>query len=77
MKIIIYSSTTCPHCTIIKEFLNELGLDYEVRDISNKVYRKELMEMGFMSIPVTVIDGKAIHGSDLREIGENLIMEDD
>ncbi|KFZ25987.1 MAG: glutaredoxin-like protein [Candidatus Izimaplasma bacterium HR2] len=70
IEIIIYSSKNCHHCTIVKEFLETQGFEFEIRNIANKYNRKELMELGFMSVPVTIINGRPILGSDLNKLIE-------
>ncbi len=47
------------------EFLSQKGIEYEGRDISEKQeYLDELVSMGYMATPVTLIDGKAVVGFD-------------
>lgn len=54
----------------MKEFLSRQGVEFEVRDISeDESAQLELMDMGFTSIPVTVVgDGEPIVGADLKKI---------
>lgn len=54
----------------MKEFLSKKGLDYEVKDIhQDMAAQQEMIEMGIMSIPVTVVDGgKPIVGADFKQI---------
>ncbi|MEC7724312.1 MAG: glutaredoxin domain-containing protein, partial [Planctomycetota bacterium] len=44
----------------MKDYLTGKGLEFEVKDIHNDdAARDDLVELGLMSIPVTVIDGGA------------------
>lgn len=54
----------------MKEFLSNKGLDYEVKDIhQDMAAQQEMVEMGIMSIPVTVVDGgQPIVGADFKQI---------
>ena len=54
----------------MKEFLSKKGLDYEVKDIhQDMAAQQEMIEMGIMSIPVTVVDGgQPIVGADFKQI---------
>ena len=54
----------------MKEFLTQKGLDYEVKDIqADPSAQAEMVEMGFMSIPVTVVgDAAPILGADFKKI---------
>ncbi len=47
------------------EFLSQKGIEYEDRDISEKQeYLDELVGMGYMATPVTLINGQAVVGYD-------------
>jgi len=54
----------------VKEFLAKKGLDYEVKDIhQDAAAQQEMVEMGIMSIPVTVVaGGQPIVGADFKQI---------
>lgn len=58
----------------MKDYLTGKGLEFEVKDIHNDdAARDEMVEMGLMSIPVTVIDGGApIVGADFKGIDRAL-----
>lgn len=58
----------------MKDYLTGKGLEFEVKDIhSDDAARDEMVEMGLMSIPVTVIDGGApIVGADFKGIDRAL-----
>jgi len=62
-KVVVYSSDTCPHCTTAKNFLKEKGIDFEEKNVSSNVEaRNELMEMGFMGVPIILVDGETVEG---------------
>lgn len=54
----------------MKNHLTGKNLEFEVKDIhSDQRAQAEMVEMGMMSIPVTVIDGGApIVGADFKQI---------
>jgi len=54
----------------VKNHLTGKNLEFEVKDIhSDQRAQAEMVEMGMMSIPVTVIDGGApIVGADFKQI---------
>ena len=58
----------------MKDYLTGKGLEFEVKDIHNDdAARDEMVEMGLMSIPVTVIDGgDPIVGADYKSIDQAL-----
>ncbi|SDZ28307.1 glutaredoxin family protein [Thermoactinomyces sp. DSM 45892] len=63
MSIIVYSKPHCPECNVLKRFLRDYQIDFVVRDLSkNPKYIDEVKRLGFLGVPVTVINGKAIPG---------------
>ncbi len=66
MDVIVYTSPTCPYCTMVKEFLSQRGTSFEERDVSlNPSYAEELVRStGQMGVPVTIIDGEIVVGFD-------------
>lgn len=67
--VIIYTSSTCPYCTLAKEYLDEKGLEYTEKNVQkDTTARKELMDMGHMGVPVIVIGEEQIVGFDKTKI---------
>jgi len=65
----IYTSDTCPQCIMAKEYLKNRGVEYIEHNISkNSEARKELIRMGYMSVPVLIIDGEHVLGFDLKRM---------
>lgn len=59
--MIIYSAPGCAQCAMAIKYAGRLRLDYEVRSAVD--HREELIEMGFQSAPVVVLDdGEAFSG---------------
>lgn len=62
-EVIIYSSTGCSYCEVVKSFLEENGIDFEERDASiHKEYLDELKIRKIYATPATYINGKLILG---------------
>ena len=60
-------------CNRVKEFLSQKGVEFTVRDITvDDLALAELEELGYMTTPVTVIDGEVVIGFD-RERLEHLL----
>ena len=70
MEVKVYSTPTCPYCKKAKEYLNSKSISYKDIDVSsNKAAADEMVKIsGQMSVPVIVIDGKAITGFDKDKI---------
>ncbi len=72
-NVLVYSSNTCPYCTLAKNYLEEKGVSYTEKNVqTDKEARNELMQMGHMGVPVLVIDGEEIVGFDKDKIDELL-----
>lgn len=56
-KYIIYSTPTCGHCRLLKEWLNEKGVAFENVDVALDPMRGQEMiqKTGQMGVPVSVI----------------------
>jgi len=62
-KVVVYTSDTCPHCTTAKNFLKEKSVEFEEKNVSSDMEaRNELMEMGFMGVPIILVDGETVEG---------------
>ena len=56
-----------------EEFLLEKGVTFEIKDIINdSMAMAELVEIGSLTTPVTVIDGEAVVGFNRKKLGELL-----
>ncbi|MEG1312474.1 MAG: glutaredoxin family protein [Romboutsia sp.] len=68
-KVEIYTSDTCIQCIKAKEYLKLNNIKYIEYNISkDSEARKELIRMGYMSIPVMIIDDEHILGFDLNRM---------
>lgn len=70
MDIKIYSTPSCPWCTVTKEYLTSKNADYKDIDVSKD--RDAAIEMvqksGQRGVPVIDIDGNIIIGFDQTKI---------
>ena len=65
----LFSSNTCKECVELKKYLNENNVEYIEYNISgNDRNRKNLIELGYMSIPVLIINGNHVLGFDKNRI---------
>mgnify|MGYP003990216687 CR=1 FL=1 len=73
-KIIVYSTQTCPYCTMVKDFLKEKGVDFENVDVGEDHARADEMveKSGQMGVPVIDIGGAIIIGFNKPKIEETL-----
>lgn len=72
-KIKIYTSNTCSHCSAAKEYLKEREYNYEERNVStDPSAKKELMKMGYMGVPIIMVDDEVIEGFNKNKLDEIL-----
>lgn len=71
-KAIIYTSNSCPYCTAAKDYFKQNNVDFEERNVAKVEYRKELMNLGILSVPVIKIGDELIKGFDLKAINNIL-----
>jgi glutaredoxin-like YruB-family protein len=73
-KVKVYSTTFCPYCVSLKDFLKENGVAFEEVDVGvDIVSQKEMVEKsGQMGVPVVDIDGHIVVGFDREKISQIL-----
>jgi glutaredoxin-like YruB-family protein len=73
-KVEVYSTTTCPYCTMAKQYLTSKGVKFVDHDVS--IDRKKAKEMientNQMGVPVLNINGQWIVGFNRNAIDEAL-----
>ncbi len=77
MKTIkVYTTSTCPNCDKVKDFLKENDLDFETIDaveiFKDEKKTEEFLKMtdGVRGVPITTVDDKVIIGYDEKAIEE-------
>lgn len=72
-KVEVFSSDTCKRCVDLKNYLKENNIEYIEYNISkDSNARKNLIELGYMSVPVLLINGEHVLGFDKIRI-DNLL----
>lgn len=63
-KVTVYSTPTCPFCTMAEDFLKQNNVEFKHVDVSaDQSALKEMMQKsGQTGVPVIDIDGKIIVG---------------
>lgn len=68
-KIKMYTAPSCYQCKNLMEFYKKEGIEVDTIDIkNNKESIKELVSLGFSAVPVSVINGEYIYGSNMDDI---------
>lgn len=58
MQIIIYSTTTCPYCKMLKDYLTSKNISYTEKLVDqDEAAQKEMSAVsgGFLGVPFTVV----------------------
>ncbi|NMW84478.1 glutaredoxin family protein [Peptoniphilus sp. AGMB00490] len=72
-KVTVYTSNTCPYCTMAKDYLKEREVEFEEKNVqTDKEARNELMAMGYTGVPVICVDDEQIVGFDKNRLDELL-----
>lgn len=73
-KVLIYSTSTCPYCVKVKEYLDSRNIGFENIDVSTDQDKVQEMidKSGQMGVPVIDIDGKIVIGFNKPEIDKLL-----
>ncbi|HTX71527.1 MAG TPA: glutaredoxin domain-containing protein [Rectinemataceae bacterium] len=70
MSVVVYSTPSCPYCTMVKDFLKKKQIPFEDYDVSRDQRRAEEMirKSGQMGVPVTDVNGRILVGYHPAEI---------
>lgn len=72
-KVTVYTSNTCPYCTMAKDYLKDREVAFEEKNVqTDKEARQELMAMGYTGVPVICVDNEQIVGFDKARLDELL-----
>jgi len=73
-KVIVYSTTVCPWCVKVKDFLKQNNIEFEERNAQeNPVYAEELeKKSGGYAVPVMDIEGTIIIGFNVPKLKATL-----
>ena len=72
-KIIIYTSNNCNPCKLAKDFFTTNRYEFHERNVAeNKEFRDELLNMGYRSTPLILINNKPFVGFNQSLITKEL-----
>lgn len=72
-KVEVFSSDTCKRCVDLKKYLKQNNIEYVEYNISkDQEARKNLIQLGYMSVPVMIIEGEHVLGFDTVRIQQLL-----
>jgi glutaredoxin-like YruB-family protein len=64
MSVAVYSTSSCPYCTMVKDFLRKKQIQFVEYDVGRDERRAEEMvrKSGQMGVPVVDVNGKILVG---------------
>lgn len=70
MAVKVYSTPTCPWCTMVKRYLNSKNVAFEELDVSSdrSAAAEMVQKSGQRGVPVVDINGAIVVGFDQNEI---------
>ncbi len=70
MSVKIYTTNTCPYCTMAKNYLKKKGVRFEEVNVQKdaRAANEMVAKSGQMGVPVLDIEGKIIVGFDRDSI---------
>lgn len=74
MRVIVYTTETCPWCTKVKDFLKENKVKFTEKDVGSDINAaKEMINKSCQQgVPVIDINGKIVIGFNEEKIKELL-----
>jgi glutaredoxin len=64
-NVTLYTRSNCPHCRLVKHYLDEKHVPYRERDVvRDQAALADLRRINAPGLPMTVIDGEAVFGFD-------------
>ncbi|PAQ13615.1 MULTISPECIES: glutaredoxin family protein [unclassified Bacillus (in: firmicutes)] len=69
-KVTVYSTNTCPYCTMMKNFLNEQGISYKEVNVQQdqQAAQRLVATTGQMGVPQTEVNGQWVLGYDPQAV---------
>lgn len=67
MFVRLYTSPTCTNCGPVKARLEEAGIAFEIRDVSDSKARQELFDQGVRAVPY--LHAQNAYGSEYKALG--------
>lgn len=72
-KIVLFTTTACPHCANARDYLQAHGLDFEEKNVREDMEaRKELIDKRILGVPTFFIDEDIIVGFNKRKLEKAL-----
>lgn len=72
-SVTVYTSDTCGYCHMVKQYLKDKNVPYTEKNVSRDAdARKELIEQGYMGVPVILVGNETVVGFDKIKLDQLL-----
>lgn len=67
MVCVVYSSSVCPRCEALKQYLRDHNIEHTVRMVEEPDAQVDALMLNIYNTPALVIEQKVLHQSELFE----------
>ena len=72
-KIVLFTTTACPHCASARNYLESFGIDFEEKNVKEDMDARQLLiEKRILGVPTIFIDEDIIVGFNKRKLEKAL-----
>lgn len=68
MNIEVYTQDDCPPCEFIKNYFKQSSIVFTEKNIKNRAYKLEMIELDAMSTPLIKIENQLFYTPDIEAI---------
>ncbi|MFX1564282.1 MAG: glutaredoxin family protein [Promethearchaeota archaeon] len=69
MVCVVYSSSSCPQCQVLKQYLHDKGITHNERIIEEPEARVDALMLNIYSTPALVINEHVLHQTEMFQNG--------
>ncbi len=74
--VVVYTTSTCPHCTTAKKHLERMGIAYTERKVdTDQQAQREMQALGAMGVPTLKVNGQVMVGFNPTQLAELLTKQ--
>lgn len=70
--VTIYTQDQCPPCQFVKQYFKEKEIQFTEKNIKNKQFKNELIDLDSFSTPTVIINGKIFYQVDIESFNKAL-----
>ncbi|MCD8808713.1 glutaredoxin domain-containing protein [Mammaliicoccus sciuri] len=71
-EVTIYTQDQCPPCQFVKQYFTEKEIQFTEKNIKNKQFKNELIDLDSFSTPTVLINGEVFYQVDIESFNKAL-----